>query len=81
MAPLTVILSDELDFRSGGGRFGVGVGAVVDDEFGFLLFVNLFSRKMMMPMTEEPPTIDPMEMLIFTFTVGPGEPEEEKTRT
>ena len=31
---------------------------------------------MMMAMTEEPPAIDPMEMLIFTLTVGPDERED-----
>ena len=31
---------------------------------------------MMRLMTVEPPTIDPTEMLIFTFTVGPDERED-----
>ena len=45
----------------------------------FLPFLALFfSRRMMMAMTVEPPTMDPMEMLIFTFTVRPDEPEEEE---
>ena len=44
--------------------------------FAFLALLHL-SRKMMRPMTEEPPTIDPMEMLIFTFTVGPPDDERD----